>query len=220
MAMSIKTLTCEDLPPLCKHWLGTTHSRSSGSAKLKFRSTIATNSESEKTPNALIDTGATYHFCRQRSVFIVYKEMKSEDVKGATGLSKVVDKGLVKMPIGKDVRVVKAYHTPMFHSNILSVRCLGKSFDVMFSEYKYGIPCCALQDQNSVEALHKYPLKDGRYPISLNHSSIKTIVPKANTAVTNADPKSLEMWYLGHSHGSRIQQVRNSTLQYHMVHRR
>lgn len=90
--------------------------------------------------------------------------MNPEDVKGKTELSKVVGKGLVEIPIGTEGMVVKANNAPMVDSSILSVSFLGKSFNVLFSEYNYGIPCCATLDQNSGALLQKYALKDGLYP--------------------------------------------------------
>lgn len=100
------------------HWiLGSVHSQSSSSLRHSLRSVDSKPSSvsvDEKSSDTLIDSGTTHKFLRSRSAIIVYKEIKSGVVKRATELPKVVFKGFVKIPIGKDKMFVKSYHTPIF----------------------------------------------------------------------------------------------------------
>jgi len=87
-------------------------------AKLKFRANIAELSD-EKTSDAYIDSGATHHFFHRREIFENYTRINDEPVKGASGISKIVGKGMVRLPINKSI-FVEAYHALEFSSNILS----------------------------------------------------------------------------------------------------
>lgn len=86
-------------------------------AKIKFRRNIAQVSD-EKLADAYIDSGATHRFFFSRLMLTTYTAIAEEPVKGATGLTKIVGKGMVQLPINNGM-IVEAYHAPGFSSNIL-----------------------------------------------------------------------------------------------------
>ncbi len=71
-------------------------------AKIKFRSNIAELSE-EKCSDACIDSGATYHFLHNRSVFLSYAQMDEEPAKRAAVITKIVSKGLVQISVNNGI---------------------------------------------------------------------------------------------------------------------
>lgn len=56
-----------------------------------------------------------------------------------------------------------------------------------FSEYKNGIPCCAVLDQRTGKFLYKYPLKDRLYHMPFSCPATKVITIQANLIVTNVE---------------------------------
>ena len=85
----------------------------------------------EKTSDAYIDSVAAKNFLHSRSVFIYYSPVTEEPIKAAAGVTKIVRKGLVRLPLN-DGMLAEAYHAPKLSSNILSVRLLQKNFAVLF----------------------------------------------------------------------------------------
>ncbi len=61
-----------------------------------------------------------------------YSAMNEESVQGATGKTKIIGKGIVRLPINS-VMIVEAYQAQAFSSNILAVLFLSKDFEVLFS---------------------------------------------------------------------------------------
>ena len=165
-------------------------------AKLKFRANVAELSE-EKTTDAYIDSGATHHFFHHRSIFENYETLSEEPVRGAAGITKIVGKGMVHIPIGKGF-YVEAYHAPEFSSNILSVRLLQKDFEVLFSESLKGYPACYLMEKGSHKIRAEFPLKRGLYPVSMN-------CYKYQALAINIKENPIDEWHriLGHPNPAR-----------------
>ncbi len=99
---------------------------------IKFRSNLAEIS-TKKVDDVYIDSVATHYFFHQRSIFLNYTTVNEKPVQGAKGITKIVRKGFVKLPI-EDGILVEAYHAPMFSVNILFVALLSDRYDVMFSK--------------------------------------------------------------------------------------
>lgn len=91
-------------------------------AKMMLKSTVTTVDEKERTPGALIDSGAIDHFLRHSCSFIVYTVMNPEQFKGAVGLSTVVGKGLVKLATGPDGLVVRLEHLQCSRCSLFRVQ--------------------------------------------------------------------------------------------------
>jgi len=89
-----------------------------------------------KNPDAYIDSGATHHFFHDRNSFETYTSISQEPVIGATGISEIIGKGIIRLPIDNGI-YVEAYHAPKFSSNILSVGLLQKQYDITFSECRF-----------------------------------------------------------------------------------
>ena len=146
-------------------------------AQAKFRSNIAEISE-KKTYDAYIDSGATHHFFHNKSAFLSYSRMPEEIVKGATGETKIVGKGEVKLPIGNGY-IIQAYHVPLFSSNIISVGLLQKDFEIMFSESVRAYPACLFMKKRSFNIVADFPLENGPYPIKTFNSFYNTSTNRA-----------------------------------------
>ncbi len=87
-------------------------------------------------------------------------------MQGATGITKIVGEGFVKLPI-EDGILVEAYHAPMPSSNILSVALLSDRYEVVLSKSIKIYPACFLMRKKTFEIVTEYPLKSRLYPISL-----------------------------------------------------
>ena len=72
--------------------------------KVKFQSHVAQITE-HKTSDAYIDSGATHHFFHRRDSFVLYSPIEEEPVKAAASVSKIVGKGMVKLPINGGILV-------------------------------------------------------------------------------------------------------------------
>lgn len=99
--------------------------------KLKFRTTIATT-DWLKSNHCLIYSGGTHQFSFNKSKFLHYEPIDKETVKSASGTSIVVGKGLFKL-LFDNGHLVKAYHTPQFSTNTLSVALLSRCYNVLFT---------------------------------------------------------------------------------------
>lgn len=109
-------------------------------AKIKFRSNVAELSE-EKSPDAYFDSGATHHFFYHRSSFISYTDIEETPVRGASTITKVVGKRLVKLSIGNGIKV-EAYQAPKFSSNIISLGILYDDYDIVLCKSIRGYRAC------------------------------------------------------------------------------
>ena len=78
------------------------------------------------------------------------------------------------MPINGGL-IVDAYHTPEFSSNIVSVRILAKTFEIVFSEHIRSYPACILMRPKTFEIIQDFPLIDDLYPIKLNKTKVKIL---------------------------------------------
>lgn len=89
--------------------------------KLKPYSKVAGFS-ARKIETAYIDSGATHHFFSGERIQLI-------DVENASGMSKLVGKGIVTLPVDQELKI-EAYHAPEFESNIVSSPLLSKTYDV------------------------------------------------------------------------------------------
>ena len=94
----------------------------------KYNTTVATIKET-KSKCALIDSVATHHFFHSTLSFITYQSLPEERVNSASGVSVIVGKGQVCLPIDGGV-YVEAFHTPNFAQNVISVGLLMNDFNV------------------------------------------------------------------------------------------
>ncbi len=132
-------------------------------ANNKFRKNIAEVSV-EKFSVAYINSGATHHsFCNQ-SVFMNYSTMNEESAKGAIRTTKIVGKGMARLPI-KNGLIVEAYHAQAFSSIILAVRLLSKDFEVLLSNSSRDFPRFFLMKKRSFNIINESPLKNAFYPV-------------------------------------------------------
>ena len=167
-------------------------------AKYKYRSNVAELHE-EKNSDAIIDSGATHHFFHSRSTDL--EIVKEEPVKAAAGTTTIVGRGTVQLPIGL---IVQALHAPMFSSNILAVRLLSKTFEILFSSTIRGYEACFFIKQGTLDVLHEFRAHDGLYPMSM-----KQIEGQGTRFALNAKKKAtnddVEEWHrkLGHIHPDR-----------------
>ena len=102
--------------------------------------------------------------------------MTEETVKAAAGVTTIVIKGTVRMPVQGGM-IVEAYHAPMYSSNILSVNLLSRTFEVLFSTTIRGYEACYFLMQNSMKVMYEFRMNDGYYPMDMlegdghNHAS-------------------------------------------------
>ena len=169
-------------------------------AKMKYRSNIAEVFD-EKSSDAYIDSGATHHFFHRRSAFISYSEMNEEPVRGATGFTKIVGKGTVRLPIDNGM-IVEAYHAPAFSSNVLAVRLPSKDFEVLFSDSIRNCSGCFFLRKGTFDIVNKYPLENGLSPIKMDMQKKQVQNFHAQVASVN----SIDEWHrkLGHIHAERL----------------
>lgn len=92
-------------------------------AKVKYQTTVAEIWKS-KSSDMLIDSGAMHHF-HDRYLFRNFETLKPREVQSASGMSEIVGKGQVFVPIGTGF-LVDALFTPNFCSHIISVSMLKK----------------------------------------------------------------------------------------------
>jgi len=135
-------------------------------AKVKFQSRVASVSN-EKCDDAFIDSGATHHFFHDKSSFLTYDKMKYEPVKAASGTSKLVGKGFVKLPIDQGL-IVEAYYASNFSANIISVRLLLKVYKIEFSEDANGLAFCTIIRKSSMNEVARIVEEDLLFPVKLN----------------------------------------------------
>ena len=74
-------------------------------------------------------------------------------MQGATGITKIVGEGFVKLPI-EDGILVEAYHAPMPSSNILSVALLSDRYEVVLSKSIKIYPACFLMRKKNLRNCH------------------------------------------------------------------
>ena len=58
---------------------------------------------------------------------------------------------------------IEAYHAPQFESNIISVRILSSTFDVIFSSTRKDYNACFLVDPSTKKTVAEYPLVNNMY---------------------------------------------------------
>ena len=102
-----------------------------------------------------------------------YTKVNEEPEQGATGITKIVVKGFVKLPIEDEI-LVEAYHAPTFSSNILSVALLNYRYEVVFTKCIRSYPACFLMRKKTSEIVTEFTLKIGLYPISLPSITLKS----------------------------------------------
>ena len=131
-------------------------------AKLKFRSSVA-HVASEKTHDALFDSGGTHNFFHSRQSFKSYEEMDKEDVISASGTSIIIGKGEVWIPLHGSM-FMGAYHTPHFSANILSVGKLSKHVSTLFTTdppARNGISTCFIMQKISNNIIYRTEIDEG-----------------------------------------------------------
>eukprot|EP00171_Calliarthron_tuberculosum_P001071 IDg1071t1 len=132
-------------------------------AKLKFKSNVARCSQ-DKTKDAYIDSGATHHFFHSRSSFTNYKSIDTENVKAASGFSKIVGKGTVRLPVDGEI-TIEAYHAPEFSSNIIFVGLISISYRVLSDNDTRDYPACFFLRRGAFDIISEFKLEDNLYPM-------------------------------------------------------
>ncbi len=66
----------------------------------------------------------------QRSFFLEYNKLNEEPVQGPTGITKIVVKRYVKLPI-ENGTLIEPYYSLIFSANILSVAPLSDPYEVV-----------------------------------------------------------------------------------------
>ena len=132
-----------------------------------YRSTIA-RCDAKKSPNVLIDSGASHHFFFSKKAFVTYAKIQQEVVKSAYGNSMTVGKGTVSLPISEHGIIVEAYHTPKFSANILSVSLLTEKFDIFFTTSSTQMSTCQILSKKDGKILKSISIQDGLYLMAMD----------------------------------------------------
>lgn len=137
-------------------------------ARLKFRSSIAQVSN-EKTHDALIDSEGTHHFFHSRYMFCSCQTMSKKDVLSASGMSIIVEKGDVFIPLHGGM-FLEAFQTPHFSANNISVGQLSKHFNTLFTTdppAKNDVSTCFIMLKGSDTTVYSSEIQDGLYKLNL-----------------------------------------------------
>ena len=181
-------------------------------AQIKFKSQVAQVS-TEKSDQALIDSGATHHFVHDKKLFDNYESITEAVVNTADGESRVVGKGLVNISLGSKI-VATAYYAPGFKNHILATHLLSETYEVVFSSSLRPDKSCVMFKKGSYnvdDVTWETACVDGLYFASDAFESVgRPTQPTVNTVsrVDNSYPR----WHsrLGHISSQKYKMLASS----------
>lgn len=166
-----------------------------------------------------MDSGSTHHLLHSKISFQSYEAMSPEAVQTASGLSRIVGKGIVTLHLRGGLRA-EAYHAPNFAQNILSVglsSLLSTNFNSVFASLSSSLvdSACSFFDKDTNEMVFETKILDGLYPMVLaepkNGTSLSTFSSTVSARFTRPWPqKTLSSvhaalhWHrrIGHPHSN------------------
>lgn len=196
-------------------------------AKIKFKTTLAKCSDN-KSKDWLIDSGASHHFCNNKSMFVSYESTLTTQVQAAAEVSILVGKGQIYIPLAGGL-VITAYHAPHFQTNIVSVGMLTDMLNVSFSKdppARNNVSTCLVYKRRSAKPCNMIEINsDGLYRI-LNEKGFsaqgvvevarsgRNEVVRNNWPVSSGRASHLNMaleWHnkTGHPHTNRYMKLAN-----------
>ncbi len=181
------------------------HEHGPPSAYVALMRAITSKTDTKKQNYALIDSGATHHFCFDRELFTNYEVISPKTVESATGPSKVIGVGNILIPIYVG-RIARAYHAPDFETHILSVSQLDEHVDIKFKRRSQSRSCLIFKPGADILVFERRN-QDGLYKMKIaNPQKMRTF---ANQLEVN--PTKAKNWHdkSGHLSTDRYLKLRN-----------
>jgi len=140
----------------------------------------------------IIDSGASHHLCRNRSLFVTFKRLPKPILVylGDNSTIPAIAAGMIYLPLVEREISIEALFVPPLQTSLISVSQLSKTYEITFKNAICFIENCKLG--SLADRLYRF------VPHKTNTSMVKSITRpvEANTAVL----PTIDLWHqrLGH----------------------